>query len=160
MTKTGITARRWALASLPAAALLGLLAVSPAMADTPPDTREAKLMETFSQMDADRDGAASVEEFLRARPNMKEAAFKAMDANGDGKLSPDEWMEFMGGHGKPTMGTGRMGAMGGGSGDGCPALEPAPAAESGGCPAFEGGSGASAGMPMVMPPAVSHETAK
>jgi len=51
----------------------------------------------FALMDADGDGTVSLDEFKAAH----ERIFKAMDANKDGKLTPEEMLEFM-------RGTGRM----------------------------------------------------
>ena len=63
----------------------------------------------FDAMDANKDGKVSREEFFAAQPNMKEGAFAAIDADGDGELTLKEWKDFTAGHGKE----GGMGAMGG-----------------------------------------------
>ena len=52
----------------------------------------------FSQMDADKDGKVSREEFKALFPNMREEAFVAIDKDGDGFISIDEWNGFMKDH--------------------------------------------------------------
>jgi len=49
----------------------------------------------FSQMDTNKDGKVSREEFKAAFPNMREEAFVAIDKDGDGFISVDEWNGFM-----------------------------------------------------------------
>lgn len=83
----------------------------------------------FAMMDADKDGRVSREEFKKVFPNMTDAAFKTIDANGDEGISHEEWAAFMKQH--------AMGKAGGGNGGMPPADKPAP-----------GGS-----LPLVTPPA-------
>ena len=52
----------------------------------------------FSQMDTNKDGKVSREEFKAAFPNMREEAFVAIDKDGDGFISVDEWNGFMKDH--------------------------------------------------------------
>ncbi|MDR2050216.1 MAG: hypothetical protein LBQ63_00355 [Deltaproteobacteria bacterium] len=52
----------------------------------------------FSRMDADADGRVEREEFFALYPQMREAAFVAIDSSGDGSLSLLEWLEFSDGH--------------------------------------------------------------
>ena len=49
----------------------------------------------FSQMDTNKDGKVSREEFKATFPNMREEAFVAIDKDGDGFISVDEWNGFM-----------------------------------------------------------------
>lgn len=45
----------------------------------------------FTQVDANADGAISMEEAKAAMPDMDEAKIVAADANNDGLLSPEEY---------------------------------------------------------------------
>lgn len=45
---------------------------------------------SFSDIDADGDGAVTQEEFAAAYPEAGEEAWSAADANGDGQLSEEE----------------------------------------------------------------------
>lgn len=55
------------------------------------DNPKSKCQEHFQMMDTDRDGFVSLEEY-KAMGHGKDAekTFKKMDANGDGKISPEE----------------------------------------------------------------------
>ena len=71
----------------------------------------------YSQMDTNKDGKVSREEFKALFPNMREEAFVAIDKDGDGFISIDEWNAFMKDHSsgmRPNrgMGGGPMGAPG------------------------------------------------
>src|SRR5687768_10187517 len=58
--------------------------LAPPEAVRPPQDREAKRL---SRYDRDKDGSVDRDEFLRAR----QRAFAKLDANGDGRLSFDEY---------------------------------------------------------------------
>jgi hypothetical protein len=58
------------------------------------------LEERFAAMDADGDGAVSREEFFAAHPGMKDEAFAAIDGDGDGVIMLREWKDFAAGHGR------------------------------------------------------------
>ena len=71
----------------------------------------------FDQMDTNKDGKVSREEFKALFPNMRDEAFVAIDQDGDGFISIDEWNAFMKDHSsgmRPNrgMGGGPMGAPG------------------------------------------------
>lgn len=71
----------------------------------------------FSQMDSNKDGKVSREEFKKLFPNMRDEAFATIDQNGDSFIAVDEWSFFMKDHssGMKTnrgMGGGPMGAPG------------------------------------------------
>jgi Ca2+-binding EF-hand superfamily protein len=53
----------------------------------------------FALIDGDGDGTISLQEFQAAH----ERIFKAMDANKDGVLTPDEMLSFMTGMGRPDQ---------------------------------------------------------
>ncbi len=50
----------------------------------------------FSEVDADGDGAISMEEAKAAMPDLNEDAFKAADADGNGTLSEAEFATLQG----------------------------------------------------------------
>ena len=52
----------------------------------------------FSQMDTNKDGKVSREEFKAAFPNMREEAFVAIDKDGDGfaRFGPERWPRAVG----------------------------------------------------------------
>lgn len=85
----------------------------------------------FSAMDGDGNGTLDLQEFTKAYPQIHEAAFLAMDSNGDKTLTCEEWGAFLEAHRKGQM------AM--------PPAEKAPRA----CPA----SGHGKTMPLITPPA-------
>ncbi|MDL2216853.1 EF-hand domain-containing protein [Desulfovibrio sp. OttesenSCG-928-M14] len=58
----------------------------------------------FTAMDANNDGQVNKEEFLKAQPEMKEAAFDAIDLDKDGAISAAEWENFVVGHGRQGEG--------------------------------------------------------
>ena len=72
----------------------------------------------FQAMDANEDGKVSPQEFAIALPQMRDTAFAAMDENSDGFLSPEEWQKAMAGHmgAMPPAGMGGMGASSNGTG--------------------------------------------
>lgn len=76
------------------------LMASPAMAD-----------DKFVQMDTDKNGMVSWEEFHKYYPQMQKAAFEGIDANKDKTISHEEWDGFLAQHNM-----GRAGAPGGGMG--------------------------------------------
>ena len=106
----GAPARKPAAMTLALAVALatGLFAVPPAQAR--PEMAGQNAEARFDAMDANKDGKVSREEFFAAQPNMKEGAFAAIDADGDGALTLKEWKDFSAGHGKEG-GMGAMGAM-------------------------------------------------
>lgn len=53
----------------------------------------------FGAMDTDGNGQVSWEEFAATYPNMRKAAFETIDTDASGGLSHDEWHAFMGSHG-------------------------------------------------------------
>lgn len=85
-----------------------LLAVSPAYAGSAHGGSHASphgAMMGFEQLDADKDGRLSREEFGAmmhgsAHPDNKDAAFKMIDTDGDGSISPQEWDAFKESHAK------------------------------------------------------------
>ncbi len=91
----------------------------------------------FQKADANGDDRLTRDEFLKAFPGMKEAAFEAIDTDHDGLVGRQEWQAFAIGH---SMG--RRSPMGGmppaGAGKGLPPVT-AP--------------GAAPGLPAVTPPA-------
>ena len=66
---------------------------------------------SFARMDADKDGKVTPEEFAAAYPQMKEAAFTSIDTNGDKVISKEEWMAFAKGHAADEAATHPEGAM-------------------------------------------------
>lgn len=93
---------------------------------------------SFSKMDADGDGKVTQEEFLKAHPGMKPEAFARIDKDGDKAITAEEWGQFMVGH--SSMGGGQGAPMGGMPGGKPMAMPPA------------GSMPGSGDMPMVMPP--------
>ena len=73
---------------------------------------EEALAARFQAMDANTDGKVSPQEFTIALPQMRDTAFGAMDENADGFLSLEEWQKAMAGHmgAMPPAGMGGMGA--------------------------------------------------
>lgn len=67
----------------------------------------------YVKMDADKDGKVTSQEFFAAYPQMKEGAFKAIDENGDGIISLEEWKTFAAGHKSSDPHAGQGGGMGG-----------------------------------------------
>lgn len=90
-------------------AVLALLWCVPAYAT--PD-RAGAIGDKFAQMDKNGDGKVSWEEFSAAYPQMREAAFEAIDTSGDAFVSLEEWEAFSQGHSRDMMSSG-MGGMGG-----------------------------------------------
>ena len=91
--------------------------------------------EKFDQMDANKDGKVTWEEFAAVYPNMKKPAFEAVDANADTFVSHEEWDAFRGEHARMAapQGQGMGGGMMGGG--------------------MMGGQKGQEGMPMIRPPA-------
>jgi len=50
--------------------------------------------ETFVALDADADGAISMEELMVAMPDLTEADYAAADTDGDGSLSEEEFLAY------------------------------------------------------------------
>lgn len=72
----------------------------------------------FTQMDANKDGKVTWEEFHKTYPQMQQAAFDGIDADKDKVLSHEEWDTFLAQH---SMGRAAApGAMGGGMGGAMP----------------------------------------
>lgn len=80
---------------------LMLLIASPVLADS-----------RFDEIDTNKDGYISWEEFQVAMPKMTRAAFDAINTSRSGKISLEEWEKFQHSHQKNTQGNMGMG-MGG-----------------------------------------------
>lgn len=106
-------------ASLPLALFAGLMLVfSLSSASAMPEMAGQKTVEDrYAKMDADKDGKVTPEEFFATYPQMKEGAFKAIDENGDGFISPEEWKNFAAGHKSSDPHAGMGGAPAGGGGE-------------------------------------------
>lgn len=117
-------------------ALAAVLCLWAASAQANP-AAEGGNVDKFDQMDTNKDGKVTLEEFKAYFPNMREEAFAAIDKNGDKVIDRAEWDEFVANHSSGHMG-GSMGNMMGGQG-GMPgnATMPAPG---------------NADMPLVTPP--------
>ena len=74
-------------------ALVGLFAL-PVQVDAKPDAA----CDSFSRMDKNKDDRILLEEFTLAFPNMREAAFVAIDRNGDKVIDREEWVVFIKNH--------------------------------------------------------------
>lgn len=97
--------------------------------------------DAFAGMDADRNGVLNWDEFHAAFPNMRQAAFERIDANGDALIDRQEWEAFRLSHGKGGM-AGRPGMK-----PTPPASSPSPDAAPRPTPANP------AGKPGILPPA-------
>lgn len=130
--------------ALAAALAAGLFAL-PA-AEARPEMAGQNVEARFDAMDADKNGQVSREEFFAAQPNMKEGAFAAIDADGDGALTIKEWKDFAAGHGKDS-GAGATGGM--------PAMPPSGSGAPGAATPDTGGQTGPAGdhaPALIMPP--------
>ena len=76
-------------------------------ADAPPPDSRAD--ERFRSMDTGDKGFISFEDFQKRFPTMQRSAFDAIDADGDGTISREEWRVFFQRHG--TMGAMPPGRM-------------------------------------------------
>ena len=92
--------------------LSGLLAL-PAAVQAKPEAAS----ESFKRMDNNRDNKIVLEEFTIAFPNMREAAFAAIDRNGDKIIDQEEWAVFIKNHGADMKARKMSGHMGGHMGD-------------------------------------------
>ena len=88
--------------------LSGLLAL-PTAVQAKPDHAAA----SFQRMDTNKDDQIVLEEFTIAFPNMREAAFAAIDSNGDKVIGQDEWAVFVKNHGADMKDRKKGGHMGG-----------------------------------------------
>lgn len=70
-------------------------------------------IQAFKKADKDGSDSLSKEEFMAAYPNMKEAAFTAIDTDKNGAISRQEWQTFVIGHsmGRSGQGSGMPGAQ-------------------------------------------------
>ena len=99
--------------------LLPLLALvlmaSPSFAMPGMGSGSGGTVDKFSQMDTDKNGKVTSEEFKALFPNMREEAFMAIDKDGDKFISVEEWNAFMKDHSsgmRPnTMNNGPMPAV-------------------------------------------------
>lgn len=140
-----------------AALLLAISALAAAPAFAMPGNKTVRTTdpaERFAAMDTSKDGKISWEEFSAARPNLNRNAFKMIDKDADGGIGLDEWKAFSSGHGgsvkSPDMGS-MMKAMGGKGG--MPGMNAIPSEDS------AAPSAPAAGMPLIMPPAETQQTA-
>ncbi|MEG2172981.1 MAG: EF-hand domain-containing protein [Desulfovibrionaceae bacterium] len=78
-------------------------------------TGTAHAEDKFAQMDTNKDGKITWEEFHTFYPQMQQAAFDSIDANKDKSLSREEWEAFMTQHsmGRANTPQGMGGSMGG-----------------------------------------------
>ncbi len=60
-----------------------------------------KAQDRFAQMDTDKNGTVSWEEFSTAIPSMREQAFDSIDTDKNKAINREEWNTFSVGHGKP-----------------------------------------------------------
>lgn len=87
-------------------ALAGLFAL-PVQADAKSDAA----CDSFSRLDKNKDEKIVLEEFTVAFPNMREAAFVAIDRDGDKVIEREEWAVFIKNH-AADMKNSKMGHMG------------------------------------------------
>ena len=59
-----------------------------------PKSQTDKIVDTFMELDTDESKSVSVEEYLIMVQQRVEARFTAMDANGDGEVSEEEYRSF------------------------------------------------------------------
>lgn len=119
-------------------AFLIVVMAAPDCAEARPEMAAGNMDDHFTAMDTDKDGKLSRTEFCAGLPNLRDTAFDAFDADGDGFVTLEEWTEAMSVH---------MGGM--------PPKEtmtgPGPA-----CPVSpgnqEGGSGGNKGPDLLIPP--------
>ncbi|MDO5483391.1 MAG: hypothetical protein Q4F27_00635 [Desulfovibrionaceae bacterium] len=74
-------------------ALAGLFAL-PVAVDAKPDAAA----DSFKRMDSNKDDKIVMEEFAATFPDMREAAFVAIDRNGDKIIDTEEWAIFVKNH--------------------------------------------------------------
>jgi hypothetical protein len=95
---------------LPGFAALCLWAVTAQANPAAAEPEGAPKVDKFTQMDADKDGKVSYEEFKAFFPSMREEAFMVIDKDGDKYIERLEWDEFVKNHASGHMG-GKMGNM-------------------------------------------------
>lgn len=72
----------------------GDAAVTAADQNSGPKTATDKLVDHFMELDTDGSDSVSMAEYVAMVQKRMEARFAAMDANGDGQVTPEEYREF------------------------------------------------------------------